>query len=162
MTTITAAPLTAEAFAPFGDVIGIDETAANHPINGGTTQRFDFARTSVSGTNAAVQISMARATPFTLPVTLKLVERHPHGSQAFVPVTPSHFLVVVAPDANGRPGTPVAFLAAPGQGINYRQNVWHGALTALDKQTDFLIVDRTGDEPNCEIFEFETPYTVTA
>ena len=58
---------------------------------------------------------------------------------------------------NGTPGTPVAFLTAPGQGINYRQNVWHGVLTALDAETDFLIVDRTGDEDNCEIFTFETP-----
>ena len=96
MTTITARPLTAEAFAPFGDVIAIDEAATNHPINGGTTQRFDLARTSVSGTNAGVQISMARATPFALPLTLKMVERHPYGSQAFVPVRPTRFLVVVA------------------------------------------------------------------
>ena len=162
MTTITARPLTAEAFAPFGTVIAINEELANHPINGGSTQRFDLCRTSVSGTNAGVQISMARTTPFALPVTLKMVERHPHGSQAFVPVRPSRFLVVVAADENGTPGTPLAFLAAPGQGINYRQNVWHGVLTALDAETDFLIVDRVGDEPNCEIFTFDTPYTVVA
>ena len=162
MTTITARPLTAGAFAPFGEVIAIDETAANHPINGGTTKRFDLARTSVRGTNAGVQISMARATPFALPLTLEMVERHPHGSQAFVPVSPSRFLIIVAPDENGRPGTPLAFLASPGQGINYRQNVWHGVLTALDAETDFLVVDRIGDEPNCEIFTFDIPYTVVA
>lgn len=162
MTVIHAEKLTKEAFAPFGDVIEIDENAANHPINGGTTQRFDLANATVTGTNAGVQISMARATPFSLPLSLTMVERHPHGSQAFVPVRPARFLVVVAPDEGDRPGTPRAFLAAPGQGINYRQGTWHGVLTALDAETDFMVVDRKGDEPNCDIVHFDEPYTVEA
>ncbi len=162
MNTITAEKLTATAFAPFGDVIEISPDAANEPINGGTTKRFDIAKATVSGTNAGVIISMARATPFDLPLELKMVERHPHGSQAFVPVSPARFLVVVAPDEGGRPGTPRAFLAAPGQGINYHQGTWHGVLTALDQQTDFIIVDRKGDEDNCEIFDFPEPWRIEA
>ena len=162
MTVIKAEALTRESFAPFGDVIEIDEAAANHPINGGSTQRFDLGLATVSGTNARVQISMARATPFTLPHAFTLVERHPHGSQAFVPVRPARFLVIVAPDENDRPGAPRAFVAAPGQGINYHQGTWHGVLTALDTETDFMVVDRVGDEPNCDTYDYPEPYRVEA
>ena len=160
MTTITAERLTAAAFAPFGDVIEISPDAVDQPINGGTTKRFDIAKATATGTNAGVIISMARATPFELPLELTMVERHPHGSQAFVPVSPARFLVVVAPDEGGRPGTPRAFLAAPGQGINYHRGTWHGVLTALDAQTDFIIVDRKGDEPNCDTFDYPEPYRI--
>ncbi len=161
MITLKTTPLTRAAFAPFGDLIEIDEALANHPIDGSTTQRFhDLGTATVSGTDARVAFSMMRATPSDLPLTLKMVERHPFGSQAFVPVSPTRFLVVVAPDENGRPGTPRAFLAKPGQGINYHAGVWHGALTALDTITDFLVVDRIGKEDNCEIFTFETPYRI--
>ncbi|MBU1174295.1 MAG: ureidoglycolate lyase [Alphaproteobacteria bacterium] len=162
MTEIRPRNLTREGFAPFGDVIEIDEVVANQPINGGSTQRFDLATATISGTNAQVQISMARAKPFSLPYELKMVERHPHGSQAFVPVRPARFLVVVAPDENGKPGMPQAFLAGPGQGINYHQGTWHGVLTALDAETDFIIVDRKGDEPNCDTVTFDTPFSVLA
>ena len=160
MTTITIEKLTREAFAPFGDVLEIADDLAKQPINGGTTQRFDLGAATVTGTNAGVMLSMARATPFSLPLSLKMVERHPHGSQAFVPVRPTEFLVVVAPDENGKPGMPRAFRAGPGQGINYRQGTWHGVLTALDGVTDFLIVDRSGDEDNCEIYNFPEPIRI--
>lgn len=160
MTVIRAEKLTREAFAPFGDVLEIDASVANQPINGGTTQRFDLANATVTGTNARVQISMARATPFALPHVFQMVERHPHGSQAFMPLVPARFLVIVAPDEGGRPGAPRAFLAGSGQGINYHQGTWHGVLTALDQQTDFMIVDRMGDEPNCDIFDYPEPVRV--
>ncbi len=160
MTTIKAESLTAAAFAPFGEVIGIDEERAGQPINGGTTQRFDLARAMATGTNAAVVIGMARATPSALPLELTMVERHPYGSQAFVPVRPTRFLVVVAPDEAGRPGPPRAFLAGPGQGVNYRQGTWHGVLTALGEQTDFVVIDRIGDEENVEVFRFLRPYRI--
>ena len=161
MSVIRIEPLTRAAFAPFGDVIEVDETLANHPINGGTTQRFhDLGTATVSGTDARVALSIARATPFTLPLDLTMVERHPHGSQAFVPLAPTRFLVVVAPDEGGRPGAPRAFLAGPGQGINYHQGTWHGVLTALDGVTDFLIVDRIGLEDNCDTFDYPTPYRI--
>lgn len=161
MTVIRIEKLTRAAFAPFGDVVEIDEALANHPINGGTTQRFhDLGTATVSGTHARVALSMARARPFSLPLDLRMVERHPFGSQAFIPVRPTEFLIVVAPDEGGRPGTPRAFLAGPGQGINYRAGTWHGVLTALEGITDFVIVDRIGDEPNCEEFHFPVPYRI--
>lgn len=162
MTSIRIEPLTQSAFAPFGDVIEISQDRASFPINGATTQRFhDLATATATGDNARVVLSMARATPFELPLQLTMVERHPDGSQCFMPVRPCRFLVTVAPDENGKPGTPRAFMAAPGQGINYNQGVWHAVLTALDAPTDFLIVDRQGDGDNLETFDYPEPWTLT-
>lgn len=160
MTNIKIEPLTRDAFAPFGDIIAIDPKQAHHPINGGTTQRFhDLSTAIATGEDAHVILSMARATPFTLPYTLTMVERHPEGSQCFMPVQPCRFLVIVAPDEKGKPGTPRAFLAEPGHGINYFRGTWHGVLTALDHPTDFLIVDREGKGPNLETFDYPEPWT---
>lgn len=160
--TIKITPLTREAFAEFGDVIEITAKTGSHPINAGTTQRFhDLATVVATGEDARAIISMARAQPFALPLTLSMVERHPHGSQAFIPLKPTRFLVVVAPSKNGKPGTPRAFMAAPGQAVNYFLSTWHAVLTALDEQTDFLIVDREGEGKNLEVYNFPEPYVVT-
>ncbi len=159
--TIKIEPLTHKAFLAFGDVIEVTPDTTSHPINDGTTQRFhDLATAVATGEDARVIISIARAQPFSLPLTLEMLERHPYGSQAFVPLKPTHFLVVVAPDEDGKPGTPRAFMAAPGQGINYFLGTWHAVLTALEPDTDFLIVDREGDSKNLEIHDFDTPWTI--
>ncbi|HHB82312.1 MAG TPA: ureidoglycolate lyase [Devosia sp.] len=161
MKTITVEPLTATEFAPYGNVIEISKDAQSFAINAGTTQRFhDLAHVTVSGKNARPIISMARAQPFHFPIKLTMLERHPDGSQAFIPVTPTRFLVVVAKDKNGTPFNPRAFLAGPGQGINYFQNTWHGVLSALDVVTDFIIVDRAGDGENLQIHEISEPYEI--
>lgn len=161
MKRIELEPLTAEEFAPFGNVIEIGKDAQSFGINAGTTERFhDLANVTISGDNARPIISMARAQPFSLPLKLDMLERHPDGSQAFIPVTPTRFIVVVAPDENGTPGTPRAFMTSPGQGVNYTQNSWHGVLTALDVVTDFIIVDRAGDGDNLQVFEIAEPYEI--
>jgi len=163
MTAIKIEPLTRKDFAEFGDVIEITGDTASHHINAGTTQRFhDLATVVATGEEARPIISMARAQPFELPLSLEMVERHPNGSQAFIPLRPTRFLVVVAPDENGKPGTPRAFMATPGQAINYFLGTWHGVLTALDAETDFLIVDREGEGNNLEVFNFPEPYLVEA
>ena len=113
--TLAAAPLTAEAFAAFGDVI--EATGASFPINAGMCDRFhDLARIEFTGEGARAGISIGYGRPYPLPLVFDLVERHPLGSQAFVPMTEDPFLVVVAPDEAGRPGRPRAFLTAPGPG----------------------------------------------
>jgi ureidoglycolate lyase len=158
--TITTEPLTREAFAPFGQVI---ETAgANHyPINAGRAERFhDLARVELAGVHARALISIFRGQNTALPYTFDLVERHPLGSQAFYPLSANPFLVIAAPDEGGTPGTPRAFLTAPGQGINIAINTWHGVLTPLVETSEFLIVDRGGDGNNLEEFRFEAPWTV--
>lgn len=159
--TIRIEPLTKDAFAPFGQVLTI-EGAHHFPINNGMTERFhDLADVEIGGENERTLISIFRGRPYALPLTLSLVERHPLGSQAFMPLHPRPFLVTVCPDENGRPGTPRAFLTQPGVGINIARNVWHGVLTALEQEGDFLVVDRGGDGVNLEEFTFDEPYTVT-
>lgn len=159
--SLTAEPLTAEAFAAFGDVI--EATGASFAINDGMCDRFhDLARTEVAGEAARIGVSVGYGRPYSLPHVFDLVERHPLGSQTFVPMSSARFLVVVAPDEDGRPGAPRAFLAAPGQGVNYLRNAWHGVLTPLDHPTPFLIVDRIGSGDNLEEFRYDAPWTVTA
>jgi ureidoglycolate lyase len=156
---IVARPLTAEAFAPFGDVI----EAAGAPdfrINGGMCDRFhDRARMEFAGDGRA-GISVGFGRPYALPLALTMVERHPLGSQAFVPMTADPFLVVVAPDRNGTPLAPLAFLTDGAQGVNYLRNVWHGVLTPLGQAAPFLIVDRVGSGDNLEEFHFDKPWSV--
>lgn len=157
---IVAQPLTRENFAPFGDVI--DAGGDNHyPINGGKTQRYHaLAKPEAAGPNSHVLISLAKATPYDFPLKLAMVERHPLGSQAFMPLSPPPFLVVVCHDEDGVPGSPHAFLTKPGQGVNYPRNLWHGVLTPIGEPQDFLIVDRGGDGNNLQEFYFTEPYEI--
>jgi ureidoglycolate lyase len=157
---ITAKPLTRESFAPFGDVIDA-EGDSHYPINSGKTERYHaLARPEAVGPGGHVLISIGKATPYEIPLKLTMVERHPLGSQAFMPLTPAPFLVVVCPDGPGGPGEPLPFLTAPGQGVNYARNVWHAVLTPIGTPQDFLVVDRGGDGTNLEEFVFETPWEI--
>ena len=158
MRTIMARPLTAPAFAPFGDVIALRE-APTKLINQGLCGRHhDLAALDFGDGRAG--ISLFDAKPRTLPYRLDLVERHPDGSQAFIPMSQTSFLVIVAPDNKGTPDTPLAFLTSPGQGINLHRGTWHGVLTPLQAPGLFAVIDRIGDGPNLEEFRFEQPYTV--
>ena len=149
--SIKIEPLTAEAFAPFGDVIAAGETPTMM-INQGKCGRFhdlawlDFAEPGRAG------ISIFECDSYTLPLTLELVERHPLGSQAFFPLSEHPFLVVVAQDDNG----------TPLQGVNYHRGTWHGVLTPVAGGTQyFAVVDRIGPGDNLQEHWFDTPYTVS-
>ncbi|MGD9912693.1 MAG: ureidoglycolate lyase [Rhizobiaceae bacterium] len=160
MKSLTARPLTRENFASFGDVIDMGG-AKHYPINGGMTERYhDLATAEATGANARVILSLFRGQPYAFPLTLKMVERHPFGSQAFVPLSPRPFLVAVCADQNGTPGEPHVFVTAPGQGVNYPRNLWHAVLTPIGEPQDFLVVDRTGDGNNLEEHFFAEPYQV--
>ncbi|MFD1797312.1 ureidoglycolate lyase [Paracoccus aurantiacus] len=145
--------LTAEAFADFGDVL---ETAGqpDRLLNDGMCGRY-HDRASLDFTEGRAGISLFKAKPRALPLKLEMVERHPHGSQAFVPMSEAGFLVVVAPDEDGRPGQPQAFLTQPGQGVNYHRGVWHGALAPLSDPGLFAVVDRIGAGANLEEHWFD-------
>lgn len=151
-------PISAEAFAPFGTVIEI----AGHDaeiINRGMCERFDdLVPLDVSDGRAG--ISLFKAEIRELPLELDMVERHPLGCQAFVPMSADGFLVVVAPDEGGRPGAPRAFVTEPGQGVHYRRGVWHGVLMPLAGSGLFAVIDRIGAEDNLEEFHFETPHLI--
>ena len=160
MRTVFIEPLTREAYAPFGQVI--ETNGADHfPINGGMTERFhDLAKIELGGPHPRPLLSIARGKPYALPLTLTMVERHPLGSQAFYPLSSRPFLSIVAPDESGTPGTPRAFRAGPGQGINMAMNTWHAVLTPLEEESDFLIVDRGGEGNNLEEHFFAEPYLI--
>lgn len=138
--SIRTQPLTAAAFAPFGDVL----EAAGAPdklINAGLCARF-HDRATLDFTDGRAGISVFNADPRSLPYDLGLLERHPDGSQAFVPMHANPWLVIVAPDADGVPDTPLAFVAAPGQAVNFHRNIWHGVLTPLFAPGLFAVIDR--------------------
>ena len=157
---IVAAPLTAAAFVPFGDVLEASG-APDRVINRGLCGRWhDRARLDFA--DGCAGVSLFRAEPRALPMVLPMVERHPLGSQAFVPMTADPFLVVVAPDKGGRPGRPLAFVTAPGQGVNYARGVWHGVLAPLAPPGLFAVVDRLGSGENLEEYWFEVGYIVEA
>ena len=139
--------LTRDAFAPFGEVLEPASAETVYEINAGTAQRFHaLARVEVAGADGYPVISLFRAQPRTLPFTVAGLERHPLGSQAFMPLGPAPYLVVVASDPDSPPR---AFLARGGQGVNFRRGTWHHALLALERESDFLVVDRAGETDNC-------------
>ena len=161
MKRLIAQPLTREAFAGFGDVLDTEGWDDHFPINAGKTERYHgLATAEATGPDAGVLISIARATPYAFPLKLAMVERHPLGSQAFMPLSPRPFLVVVAHDGPNGPAEPRAFVTRPGQGVNYPRNHWHAVLTPIGEPQDFLVVDRGGDGVNLEEFHFEEPYEI--
>lgn len=158
--TVMIEPLQSDIFAPFGDVIA-REGAQSHFINDGNCIRYhDLATVEFTGQNARTLINIFAPKSYALPYILKLVERHPLGSQAFVPLSRDPFLVVVCSDADGVPVSPRAFISNGYQGVNYHANVWHAPLIALADDTDFAVIDRGGDGNNLEEYEFDTPVTI--
>ena len=148
-------PLTREAFAPFGEVI---ETAGrdHYTINAGHAQRYhDLAELDLTEAGGRPLVNIFRARPWPSPVRIREMERHPLSSQAFVPITRTPFLVVVAAPADAlRPETLRAFITNGVQGVNYRRGVWHHALLALEAECDFLVIDRGGPQANCDEVSF--------
>ncbi|MBQ0804823.1 MAG: ureidoglycolate lyase [Sulfitobacter sp.] len=157
---IKAEPLTADAFAPFGDVLDASGSP-DKMINAGLCGRHHDLAALDFGPDGRAGISIFNAQARSLPYTLNLIERHPEGSQAFIPMTGAPFLVIVAPGDGGRPGTPRAFLTAPYQGINLHRGVWHGVLTPLAEPGLFAVVDRIGASANLDEFMIDPPYVIT-
>ncbi len=159
MHRITPLPLTAAAFAPFGDVL--EATGDFRLINEGLCKRHhDRARLDF-GPEGRAGISVFDAVARALPYAFDLVERHPEGSQAFLPLSQHPFLVIVAPDEGGRPGTPLAFLTSGAQGINLHRGTWHGVLAPLAAPGLFAVVDRIGITANLEEYRYPQSWTVT-
>ncbi len=155
---IVIQPLTRAAFAPFGDVID----CAGDPdkiINQGQCGRY-HDRAQLEFADGRAGVSLFNAEPRSLPYRLEMVERHPEGSQCFIPMGGNGFLVSVAPDVEGRPGTPLAFLTKPGQAVNFHRGTWHGVLTPLQAPGLFAVVDRIGPGANLEEVWFEDPYLI--
>ena len=151
MREVTPEPLTADAFAPFGEVIEVSDRAEAIPINYGWTTRYrDLAALDYDGGRAMVSIMRSRPLA---PLVLKIFERHPIGSQAFVPLQGRPFLVAVAPAGDFDPGAVRVFRAQASQGVNYAAGTWHHFLLALDAESDFLVIDRDGPGDNLDEIE---------
>ncbi|CAM2178198.1 Ureidoglycolate lyase [Paraburkholderia sacchari] len=146
--TLAIELLTREAFAPFGDVIEL-AGAKQIPINLGTTIRYhDLAKVDVTDENGRTLVNLFRGQPRALPFEIKMLERHPLGSQAFVPLNDKPYLVVVAPAGELDVTKIRAFVSHGWQGVNYAKGVWHHPLIALGEVSDFIVVDRGGDGLN--------------
>ncbi len=154
MTILAIEPLTAQAFRPFGEVIETSDSARHFSINDGFAERYhDLASIDVESGGGHAILSIFKALPRSLPMQLVLLERHPLGSQAFMPLSGLPYLVVVA-EAGPVPDLAQirCFHAAPGQGVNYARGTWHHPLIALQAPSDCLVVDRGGapGDANCD------------
>ncbi|MDM1020106.1 ureidoglycolate lyase [Acinetobacter sp. VNK23] len=157
-------PLTQESFAPFGDVIE-KEHRDFFPINNGLTERYHaLSLAQVSGEDVAVGMSIFHNLAATeLPFQIEMLERHPYGSQSFIPLQQQKFVIVVAlPLDHTQPDEQriFAFLSNGQQGVNYHQGVWHHSLITLEHNSDFLVVDRIGGGNNCDVYQMTKDYVI--
>ena len=155
---LTLEPLTREAFAPYGDVIEVSGEP-DKLINQGMCGRFhDLAKLDFGSGRAGISLFDAQARHF--PYSLDMMERHPEGSQAFIPLSGVPMIISVAKDNSGKPGQPRAFLSEPHQSINIHRNTWHGVLAPVEREGQYIVIDRIGDTPNLEEYYFQDAYIV--
>jgi len=160
---IVPMPLTAQAFAPFGDVLEVNEHGEQFAINQGFTTRYHrLGDVECAGDHSVGIISIFRSTPLPLPIKITMMERHPLGSQAFIPMSGQPYLVVVAPKGDFEPNKIKVFLAAANQGVNYHTGTWHHFCLALNQVSDFVVIDRQGDGNNCDeiVLEESKQFTI--
>jgi ureidoglycolate lyase len=149
------------AFAEFGEVVSA-EGADHFPINNGTTERYhDLASIDVADSHGKPLVNIFRGQPRQFPFQLTMMERHPLGSQAFIPLSRIPYLIVVSPRGDFQPEALRAFLANPGQGVNYGKGVWHHALIALYEVSDFVVIDRGGAGRNCDEMQLPHPLIIS-
>jgi ureidoglycolate lyase len=153
--------LTRDAFAPFGDLITL-AGARHYPINDGSAERFhDLALIDVADQGGKPLLSVFRGKPRPLPFEIGIMERHPLGSQAFIPLSKEPYLVIVAASGQFDEGTLRFFRAERGEGVNYAKGVWHHGLFALGRESEFIVVDRGGPGGNCEEIALNQPILIT-
>ena len=147
-------PLTAAGFADFGTVIETNG-AQQIPLNQGTTTRYDaLAAVDVDAEDGRPSISIFRGMRWPSPIEIHLLERHPLGSQAFMPLQPHDWLIVVAHGNKAGDGPDFSslacFKASHLQGVNYARGTWHHPLLTLQQSQDFLVIDRQGGGANLD------------
>ena len=151
-------PLDEKLFLPYGDILQTQD-APTVMINQHNCARYDNLAT-LDFADGKAGISIFHAKPYDSPLTVAILERHPAGSQAFIPLSEHPFLVIVAEDQDGKPKAPKAFLTNGYQGVNYHRNTWHGVLTPIKGNGLFAVVDRIGDGNNLEEHWLENPFLV--
>ena len=153
--TITPKNITKENFSKFGDMITTDGINPIE-INEGFAKRFDgIANLDTSKDNGETTICIFSALKRSFPMKIDMMEKHPLGSQAFIPMKETTFLVFVAPPGNKPEMQKIeSFIISPGVGINYKPGIWHFPLISTENM-NFLVVDRKGNGNNLIIYNFE-------
>jgi len=151
--------LTAQAFAAYGEVIELAGAEAI-PINSGNCLRYSDLVTLNICASGQSGVSLFDAQPYANPLALRYVERHPLGSQAFLPTNTDPYLIIVADDENDCAQRPKAFITSGYQGVNYFRNTWHGVLTPIVRQSLFVVVDYIGDGDNLQEHHFDVPFSI--
>lgn len=147
-------PLTREAFAPFGDLLGAGP-GAGREANLGTAVRLDWvAELESTRASAKPNLAIYRSRPQALPFRVTLLERHPHSTQVFAALRAARWLVIVAPDAPDGGPDPLhlrAFVAGPGDAFNFRRGLWHHPIIVLDEPAELLMLAwEDGGSGDCE------------
>ena len=142
-------PLTSDTFAPFGDVI---QKQGHYPeeINYGQTRKYaNLAGIDTSDEAGEACVHIYRSRPVSFPFRVEVMEYHPLGSQAFVPLHNRAFPVVVAPRADELDFKSIqGFFTNGEQGVNIHKGVWHHFQLSLDEISDYLVIDRSGPGNN--------------
>ena len=144
-------PITKEKFSRFGDMISTSEIKPIE-INNGYAKRYDgIANLNTSKDNGETTISIFSALKRNFPMKIDMMEKHPLGSQAFIPLKETTFLAFVAPNGDKPDLNKIeAFIIPPGIGINYKPGTWHFPLISTEDM-NFLVVDRKGSGDNLVI-----------
>lgn len=156
MKILKAQPLTAAAFAPFGQVIGLEATtaasAAHCTINGGNAVRYDLVPDmQLTAQGGAPMLALFRAQARTFPLNIGEMERHVLGSQTFIPLgTQCFVLVVAAAGSPCRAEALQAFITNGQQGVMLAPGTWHHALLAVEGG-DFAVIERRAALVDCEV-----------
>ena len=162
---VVAEPLTAEAFAPFGQLIALPQ-GGGRPSDFGAQLRFDHAATLENrrGDDAKPNLAVVQVAASFGPYRIDMMERHEFSSQAFLAIDVARFLTIVAPTLpDGAPDIANlrAFVGGPGQGINYSAGTWHFPLIALERAGVFsLLMWEDGTQGDCGIVAVENGPTV--
>jgi ureidoglycolate lyase len=144
-----------ENFKKFGDMITTDDIKPLE-INDGYAKRYDgIANLDTKKDNGESIISIFSALKRSFPMKVDMMEKHPLGSQAFIPMKETTFLAFVAPEGVEPDLDKVeAFIVPKGVGVNYNAGIWHFPLIATEDM-DFLVVDRQGKGDNLVIHDLD-------
>ena len=147
--------ITRENFAPYGELISSDNIKSID-INAGYAKRFDnLANINTSRNEGKTIVSIFSAIKRTFPMKIDMMEKHPLGSQAFIPMKETTFIAFVAPLGEKPEINKIeSFIISPGKGINYKPGIWHFPLISTEDM-NFLVVDRKGAGNNLIIYNFE-------
>ena len=142
-------------FAAYGDLISSDDIKPID-INAGYAKRFDnLADLNTSKDGGKTIVSIFSALKRTFPMKIDMMEKHPLGSQAFIPMKETTFLSFVAPPGESPDTSQIrSFIIPPKTGINYKPGIWHFPLISTE-DTNFLVIDRKGNGENLIIHKFE-------